>query len=200
MARDNAKERAEAIRICRELVTLDALVLDTETTGLENSSEIVEISLLTMGGRVVLDSLVKPVSPIPLDASKVHGITMEMVRDAPDFRQLWEAGLGDLLTTRKLAIYNAEFDLRLLQQSCSIHDIVPAAPFAAVCIMKLFAGFQGTWDERFNKYKWHNLGSAAKLCGITLPEDLHRSLADIRLTREVILAMANTPGEQLSLI
>ena len=200
MTHENRNERAEAIRVCRELVTLDALVLDTETTGLDNTAEIVEISLISMSGRVILDTLVKPRSPIPQEASNIHGITMDMVKDAPDFKELWHAGLHTLLFSRKIAIYHADYDLRLLQQSCTTHSIPTEQPFEGICIMKLYAGYQGVWDDRYNKFKWHNLSSAARQCGLPLPEDLHRSLADIRLTRELILHMANSSGEQLNLI
>lgn len=200
MKHENSREKAHAIKRSRELVTLDALVLDTETTGLDENAEIVEISLITMSGRVVLDSLVKPKNPIPQDATKVHGISMEMVKDAPTFNELWEKGLETLLFDRTLAIYNAEYDLRILEQTCRIRDITSPNKLEAECAMKLYAGYKGDWDERFNKFKWHSLSSAARQCGLQLPEDLHRSLADIRLTREVILHMANTEGEQLNLI
>ena len=200
MKHENSREKAHAIRRSRELVTLDALVLDTETTGLDENAEIVEISLITMSGRVVLDSLVKPLHPIPQDATKVHGIGMDMVKDAPTFNQLWENGLETLLFDRPLVIYNAEYDLRLLEQTCRIRSITPGKKFEADCAMKLYAEYNGEWDQRFNKFKWHSLSSAARQCALQLPEDLHRSLADIRLTREVLLCMANTEGEQLNLI
>ena len=200
MEHKKSKERSNAIRKARELLTLDALVLDTETTGLDEKAEIIEISLITMSGRVVLDTLVKPKTMIPLEATKVHGITMEMVQNAPSFTELWEAGLSNILLQRPLTIYNAEYDLRLLEQTCRSCGIKPHKKFQAECAMKLYSAFKGVWDERFNKFKWHSLSNAARQCGLQLPEDLHRSLADIQLTRKLLLFMANSEGEQLNLI
>jgi len=200
MAHNSSRERTHAIGKARELLTLDAIVLDTETTGLDENAEIVEISLLSMSGRVLLDSLVKPRTTIPPEATEVHGIGMEMVQDAPSFNELWEAGLDTILTSRPLTIYNAEYDLRLLEQTCRISGITPAKKIEAECAMKLYADFRGIRDERYGEFKWHSLASAARQCGLRLPEDLHRSLADIRLTREVLLHIAGSEGKQLDLI
>ena len=48
---------------------LNCHILDTETTGLDNQAEIVEISIIAQQGQVVLDTLVKPLRPIPADAT-----------------------------------------------------------------------------------------------------------------------------------
>jgi len=57
--------------------------LDTETTGLKDYDQIVEICLLDNDGAVLIDSLVKPTVKIPLDATRIHGITDAMVSSAP---------------------------------------------------------------------------------------------------------------------
>lgn len=54
------------------------IILDTETTGLDNTAEIVEISVINDQGEVLLDTLIKPTKPIPGDATAIHGITNEM--------------------------------------------------------------------------------------------------------------------------
>ena len=63
---------------------LDAtpVFLDTETTGLNDLAEIVEISILDDDGLVLLDTLVRPRRPIPADAIRIHGIRNEMVAEA----------------------------------------------------------------------------------------------------------------------
>jgi DNA polymerase III epsilon subunit-like protein len=58
-------------------------ILDTETTGLEYNSRIVEIAVTTADGEVLLDTLVNPGEPIPADATAIHKITDEMVANAP---------------------------------------------------------------------------------------------------------------------
>lgn len=62
-------------------------VFDLETTGLStNHDEIIEIGAIKIRDREIVDSfssLVKPHRKIPMSATKVNGITNEMVADAP---------------------------------------------------------------------------------------------------------------------
>ena len=68
------------------LMALDAVVIDTETTGLDPSkSFIVEIGAVKIvGGRVDADQtfrrLLRPPVPIPPQSSAIHGIDDGMVR------------------------------------------------------------------------------------------------------------------------
>ncbi|HMO32232.1 MAG TPA: 3'-5' exonuclease [Lacibacter sp.] len=66
-------------------------VIDLETTGVNISSDrIVEIAIVKVqpdGSRLVKRKLINPEMPIPEASSAVHGITNEMVKDAPTFRQ-----------------------------------------------------------------------------------------------------------------
>lgn len=64
---------------------------DLETTGVSLSTDrIVEIAIIKIlpdGTRQVKRKLINPQVPIPKDASDIHGITNEMVKDAPTFKQ-----------------------------------------------------------------------------------------------------------------
>lgn len=66
-------------------------VLDVEMTGLETHDKIVEIAIVMMReGRVeeAWSSLVNPGMPIPAEATAIHGITDEMVANAPTLAEL----------------------------------------------------------------------------------------------------------------
>jgi DNA polymerase-3 subunit epsilon/CBS domain-containing protein len=73
------------------LLALDALAIDTETTGLDPAkARIVEIAALPLAaGRLdpaaPLHRLVNPGEPIPLAVSQIHGIDDVKVADAPAF-------------------------------------------------------------------------------------------------------------------
>jgi DNA polymerase III epsilon subunit-like protein len=67
----------------RVLTDPDAVVLDTETTGRDRESLIVELAVQKVSGDVLVDTLLNPGEPIPADATDVHGITGDQVRDAP---------------------------------------------------------------------------------------------------------------------
>lgn len=74
-----------------ELARIEAVVLDTETTGLDVAqARIVQISAVRVaGGRVLadqtFDALVDPGGPIPPATTAVHGISDAMVAGAPSF-------------------------------------------------------------------------------------------------------------------
>ncbi len=158
--------------------------LDTETTGLNDHDQIVEICLLEHDGSVAFQSLVKPTVKIPLDASRVHHITDEMVSQAPAWPEIW-AQLEPYFSQRRIAIYNAEYDLRLIEQTQRIHGQPCAAPVSSFCVMKLYAQFRGDWNARQRHYRWYSLEDARGQCGLALP-NAHRAQADTQLARAVL--------------
>ncbi|KYP16119.1 3'-5' exonuclease [Flavihumibacter sp. CACIAM 22H1] len=92
--------------------------IDLETTGTNlGTDRIVEIAIVRIGkdnSRTVKRKLINPEMPIPVGASDVHGITDEMVRDAPSFRQVANE-MKQFLDNCDLAGYNSNrFDIPLL--------------------------------------------------------------------------------------
>ncbi len=65
--------------------------IDLETTGISLSNDrIVEIAIIKIapdGSRIVKRKLLNPGIPIPKESSDIHGITDDMVKDAPTFKQ-----------------------------------------------------------------------------------------------------------------
>ena len=65
--------------------------IDLETTGVSLSADrIVEIAIIKIspdGSRQVKRKLINPEMPIPKESGDIHGITNEMVKDAPTFKQ-----------------------------------------------------------------------------------------------------------------
>lgn len=94
--------------------------IDLETTGVNlGTDRIVEIAIVKIlpdGSRSVKRKLVNPEMPIPKGASDVHGITDEMVKDAPAFKQLAHE-LKQMLDGCDFAGYNSNrFDIPLLME------------------------------------------------------------------------------------
>ena len=148
-------DRAEAIRAARQLLERSPFILDTETTGLGSEAEVCEIAVVASDGRVMLDRRVCPSRPIPADATRIHGITDADVADAPRLNRL--TGLIRRLDNPDItiAIYNAEYDLRLIDQSLGSTNYLDREN--THCIMELYAQFYGDWDD------WHGLIHMAKL-------------------------------------
>lgn len=155
-----------------------AVFLDTETTGLEG--EAVEVCVLDVSGRPLLDELVRPRSPIPREVSRVSGITNEDVSHARDFDEIRPA-LARLVSGRPVLAWNAEFDVAVLRRSGS--GVQVREP---VCAMLLWSMYAGTWDARHDSWRWWKLGDAARETGVLL-SGLHRARADAELMRRIVV-------------
>ncbi|MGW0738273.1 3'-5' exonuclease [Streptomyces sp. NPDC002851] len=68
------------------------VILDTETTGLDANARIVEISVITVHGDVLVDTLLDPDEPIPRDATGNR-----RVRGFPEASESEPAGHSPLL-------------------------------------------------------------------------------------------------------
>ena len=169
--------------------TKSILVLDTETTGLDENSRIIEISALDHNGHPLINTLINPGVPIPEDAYAVHGISNEMVRDAPTWAEVSNSILG-LLQKHRLLIYNAPYDLRLLCQSerFATGRTLRPADFDAICVMQLMMESINTEGHRIS------LKRAAEHCGISW-EGLtpHRAISDCAVTLDVYRYLVKLP-------
>ena len=92
---------------------------DLETTGVDPEKDrIVQIAVIRVdldGERKVLQTLVNPECPIPPEATRIHGIKDDDVRDKPTFSQIYRE-VETYLADADLAGYNSiRFDLPLLQ-------------------------------------------------------------------------------------
>lgn len=117
------------------------LVLDTETTGLDNHAEIVEIAILDPDGHTIFESLIHPAHPIPHSATLIHGITNEDVAHAPTWRQVYPQ-LKKILSSKLILIYNAKFDTRLIEQTCHFAHL-PPLHFHHQCVMEAYRELKG---------------------------------------------------------
>jgi DNA polymerase-3 subunit epsilon len=177
--------RREAVLVAQQKLAQEPLYLDTETTGLGPYAEVVEISILDAEGQVVLDKLVRPTKPIPTDAFAIHGISDQMVAQAPTWKEMWPE-IQDAIQGKAVAIYNADYDLRIMRQSHRLFDMNwdpgVADPF---CIMLLYAQYYGEWNRSRGSYRWHSLENAGRQARIQLP-NTHRAKDDAALARAVL--------------
>ncbi|MGS4268696.1 3'-5' exonuclease [Serratia marcescens] len=169
----------------------NCLILDTETTGLGEDAEIVEIAIIDTAGKTLIDTLVKPSKPIPAEAAAIHGITDAMVMNSPNWRDICHE--IDVLTSgRTVVTYNASYDARLLDQTDYIWGITPELKNGLSdfqCAMRAYAEFYGQISER-GGYKWQKLTTAAEQQGVIIEGTPHRALSDCLTTLGVIKAMA----------
>lgn len=95
------------------------IALDTETTGLDPASghRIVEIGAVEMMGHIRTGNhfhiYLNPERDMPLEAEKVHGLSIDFLRDKPLFRSIADAFL-EFIQDAPLIIHNAAFDMKFI--------------------------------------------------------------------------------------
>lgn len=156
----------------------DYVVFDLETTGIScRIDRVVEISAIKVEkGQITSEftSLVNPGVPIPYEASKVNGITDEMVKDAPAFDKVLEEFL-DFAGDRVLVGHNIHsFDMNFIYRDCEAfwgktpeNDYVDTLGLARICLPEL---------------KHYKLTDLAEHYGIST-EGAHRALNDCRMNQ-----------------
>lgn len=170
----------------RPLRGLTFVVFDTETTGLEPARD----ALCSVAGvRVVnnrlisgevFDVLVDPGRPIPNLASRVHGITDDMVAGAEP-PSVVVARFRAFLDDGVLVAHNAAFDLAFLKREEAAAGIAFDAPVLDTVL--LGAHLFGTSESL-------TLDALAERFGVTIPpEARHTALGDARATAKVLLGM-----------
>jgi DNA polymerase-3 subunit epsilon len=186
----NSTDRHEAIKLAQDLLAAQPVYLDTETTGLGDADQIVEICILDHEGQPLVNTLVKPRQQIPPDATAIHRITNAMVAAAPLWSDVWPTVVA-ALADRTVAIYNADYDLRLMKQTNRIYRLPwPLIAARFECVMLLYARYRGEWDSYRRSYRWQSLDAAGRQCRIDLPNK-HRAYEDASLARAILQHMAD---------
>lgn len=183
MTHHNLKDRNDAIRWARETLSRPNLwvIWDTETTGIGETDEIIQIGIVGLGGSILLDSLVRPLNrkQIPSEATAIHRITMKMLANAPSYPEVIPT-LAKVLRRKSIVAYGVEFENRLLRQTAK-RNAGRLLRCSWSCAMMQYSRFVGEWMDSKDDYKWQKL-----------PEARHNAVADCRATLKVIKMMAAT--------
>jgi DNA polymerase-3 subunit epsilon len=156
--------------------------IDLETTGINITTDrIVELAIVKIspdGSKLVKRKLINPLMPIPASSSAIHGITDEMVKDAPSFKQISNE-VKQFIEGADLGGYNSNrFDIPMLLEEF------------------LRAGIEYSVDGKrlvdvqkiFHMMEQRTLSAAYKFyCSKTL-EGAHGAEADATATWEVLEA------------
>ena len=170
----------------------DVIILDTETTGLSKTAEVVGIALLNTRSEIVLDQHILPEGRITKKASEIHGLTRERLRslEARPWPEVHEEFIAALSGATCLVIYNADFDLRLLRQTTEKHGLgLPDLPNIR-CAMRDYAAFRRVPDRREGEWKWHRLEAAHNHETGEERTQQHRALDDCQMTLALMEAVA----------
>lgn len=168
------------------------VVFDFETTGLSPwaGDEVIEIGAMKIFGNQIdegnlFHTLINPRRPIPPEATRVNGITNDMVAGAPCLAEVLPKFL-DYIGSAWLVAQNAKFDMSFLmkylvqaniRREMEVYDTVHFSRRA------------------FPDENRHNLDKICERLGLGVNQtDRHRSLGDVKLTAHAFLALRDKLG------
>ncbi|MGK7892945.1 MAG: 3'-5' exonuclease [Xenococcus sp. (in: cyanobacteria)] len=155
------------------------LILDTETTGLHNA-EMVQLGLIDLEGKIVIDTLIKPTISIPPDASAIHGITDETVKNALSFPEIYPLFV-EKIKDKKILIYNKAFDTKIISYCCQVNNLPDINLYSkSQCLMLEYAVYYGEWNDYHQNYKWQPLYGGD-----------HSAVGDCKASLKLLNEMAN---------
>ncbi|AFZ27215.1 DNA polymerase III epsilon subunit-like 3'-5' exonuclease [Cylindrospermum stagnale PCC 7417] len=154
------EDRAEVVAWALELTSHDNwVILDTETTGLESDAEAIEIAVINHCGDTLVNTLVKSTVAITKEATEVHGITNEMLATAPSFPDIYPT-LKEAIANKRVLVYNADFDIKVLDHCCSLHQLQKLKIREPICLMNWYSKWCGEYSTYWEDYKYQPLPHA----------------------------------------
>jgi DNA polymerase-3 subunit epsilon len=171
-------------------------IFDTETTGLRRPAEIVQFALIDYNRNIFINTLVKPVYPIPRDATAIHGITDEMVKNAPRWDEVKSQFLK--VTTGEIVFsYNVVFDCQMMHLSDEAYRL-PYTDYKAIsryfCAMEWYAELYGRWYDYRRSFTWQKLTDAIQQSNLEV-NNAHSALGDALMT-QALLEFHTTPDKR----
>ena len=161
----------------------DVLLVDTETTGLGDKAEVIEIAAIDSVGNLRLSVLSMPEGRISSGASRVNGLTRETLKaeGARPWPELHEQVKSVLESVSIVVAWNAPFDVRMLNQTTERHGLSNIR----VEIADLLRAYR-----RFRPDGRHRLVDAVKREGAKWSGESHRAEADCRAMLAVLRKIA----------
>lgn len=168
-------------------------VVDLEMTGLSAARDrICEVAVVCGDSGQVrreVHSLVRPDVPMTPGAQACHGLSEDMLADAPAFDELADEVAG-ALDRRAFVAHNVPFDLGFLVKEMGEAGRTLPPPVTLDTLLMA---------RRLFAFRKNNLGSVAKELGVSM-DRAHRALDDARATFDVFNRMVEIldPGGSVS--
>jgi len=151
----------------------DAVILDTETTGLlkqDPQAEIIELAIISVKGKKLYFSRFKPKYTIPTRTIEINGFKPSDVKSSPGFKDEYEK-IIKILSGKVVIAYNEKFDRGMMERTASFFDLPPP---------------ELKWECAMWVYKSYN--EAGRF--LPLPKAKQNALGDARATLKIIREMA----------
>lgn len=169
------------------------VVFDLETTGLSpwGGDEVIEIGAMKIYGDQIdeenyFHSLINPKRLIPAEATRVNGITNEMVAGAPALDDVFPKFL-DFVGGAWLVAQNAKFDMAFVMKYLVQYKMTKKLEVYDTMIFSRRA-YPGESS--------HSLDKICSRLGLTIIEsERHRSIGDVKLTAKAFVSLKEKLGE-----
>lgn len=168
------------------------IILDTETTGMDpvQGDRIVEIGCVEVENQLptgrTYHVYINPERDVPAEATAVHGITNDFLKDKPTFGEI-VGDFVDFIGNYRLVIHNAEFDMKFLNAELKMFGFPSMDMRRATDTVKMarekFPGSPANLDALCRRFGIDNSNRT-----------LHGALLDAQLLAEVYLEL--TGGRQ----
>lgn len=162
---------------------MDFTAIDFETANEQRDSACQLGAVVVRGGDIIRRHCWL-IRPRPMRFSRVniavHGITAELVRDEPDFGELWDS-IGQVLSGQVLVAHNARFDIGVLQACMARYGLgSPDLEFSCTRAVGHYA-----WPGQLG----YGLKAIANRLGISFQH--HDALEDAMACAKILLAAAD---------
>ncbi|GHU60770.1 hypothetical protein FACS189445_1060 [Spirochaetia bacterium] len=166
---------------------MNFIALDFETAKYSRES-VCSIGLVRFRNGKALDSFYSLIRPpilyIRPDFTEIHGLTVEDVRDAPTFEDLWETAILPFIGDMPLAAHNAPFDIGVLQAVLEWYALpVPALSYFCTLVLS-----RNVWPGLVS----HSLPNLGKHFDIVY--EAHNALDDARTCGDIVCIAAQETG------
>lgn len=153
----------------------NVVFLDTETTGLTNTDEVIEIGITGVNGEKLYHETFKPDCESNTFATAKNKLPDWMLEISPKFKNCWGEILS-ILRNKKVYIYNSNFDVRLISQTLvkqGVNENTDISIIDDICVIDA----QAISEKFFGSNKKINQQLAADSLGLTIHEP-HSALGD----------------------
>lgn len=164
---------------------MNFIAIDFETANSSRAS-ICSIGLIKVVNGLVQEEIhtyINPEDEFTYFNTEIHGITEDMVQDAPTFEEYWPT-LKAIIENETLIAHNASFDMSAMRYALNLFN-EPYATFTYGCSY-VFA--KKVWPSLYN----HRLSTVADHLGISFRH--HDALEDARAAASVTLAALKSSG------
>ena len=138
-------ERNHAILKAREILSDKDryIIVDTETSGLGNYADVLEICAISLDGEVLIEYFFNPKGIISPEAISIHGLTKETLQQKGAVT--WDvcaSNIDRVFADKIMLAYNASFDRKMIDQTAALYGFKNPIE-ADLCLMRLRQQFEG---------------------------------------------------------